>query len=115
MSKYYCEGTVRHIMATNGVASFNIEPSAPYIYEKEHTVDGVKRVERRMLMFDSLDAPEQARLVKAKNFIIPSPADFNSLLIAKTNKLKVRIEVEESDDLKQDVSGCLKVNQFEIL
>lgn len=115
MSKYYCEGTVRQVKFVNGVARFTIEPSAPYIYEKEQAVDGGKRVDRWLLMADSLDIPQNVRLFRAVDFTIPSPADFNSLLIAKANKLKIRVVVELSDDPKQTVPDCLDVNQFEVL
>ena len=115
MSMYYCEGTVRQVKVVNGVAKFTIEPSVPYIYEKEQVVDGVKRVDRLLLMADSLDIPQNVRLFRAVDYTIPSPADFNSLIIAKANKLKVRVVVELSDDPKQTVPDCLEVNQLEVL
>ena len=115
MSMYYCEGTVRQVKVVNGVAKFTIEPSVPYIYEKEQTEDGVKRVVRLMLVVHSLDTPKRARFFGLVYFRIPSPADFNSLIIAKANKLKVRVVVELSDDPKQTVPDCLEVNQFEVL
>ena len=115
MSKYYCEGTVRQVKVVNGVARFTIEPSAPYIYEKEQAVDGGKRVDRWLLMADSLDIPQNVHRIRAVDFTIPSPADFNSLLIAKANKLKIRVVVELSGDPKQTVPDCLDVNQFEVL
>ena len=71
MSMYYCEGTVRQVKVVNGVAKFTIEPSVPYIYEKEQTEDGVKRVVRLMLVVDSLDTPKRARFFGLVDFRIP--------------------------------------------
>ena len=78
--------------------SFKLEPTSPYVFEKTKD-DG--STERCLLFVDDAKKPCKGEIVAAdKTFVAPKPVDFNALLSAKVNRLRVRIEVVRSYDVK---------------
>ena len=96
---YYTEALIKEVAATgaNQVA-FKLEPALPYVFEKKN--DDVA-TERCLLFVDDAKKPCKAKIVATdQDFTAPKPADFNALIIAKANRLKVRVEVGRSYDVK---------------
>ena len=90
MSTYCCEGFVKDIevVKDKGV-SFTLEPAAPYLFEKKSDDGNAKRC---LLLVDDLKNPAEAKVRDSNNkFVPPKPADLNTLLIAKANRMKVRV------------------------
>lgn len=78
--------------------SFKLEPISPYVFEKKKD-DG--SAERCLLFVDDAKKPCKAEIVATdKTFVAPKPVDYNAMLIAKVNRLRVRIEVVRSYDVK---------------
>lgn len=96
---YYTEALIKEVAAIGAdQVSFKLEPISPYVFEKKKD-DGA--TERCLLFVDNVTKPCKAKIVVTdKTFVAPKPADFNALLIAKANHLKVRIEVGRSYDVK---------------
>ena len=93
------EAVIKEVTATgDDQVSFKLEPTSPYVFEKKKD-DGA--IERCLLFVDDAKKPCKAEIVTTdKTFVAPKPADFNALLIAKANRLRVRIEVVRSYDVK---------------
>lgn len=78
--------------------TFKLEPASPYVFEKKKD-DGA--TERCLLFVDDAKKPCEAKIVATdQDFAAPKPADFHALLIAKANRLKVRVEVGQVYDVK---------------
>ena len=96
----FCAVALIKEVAVNGVehVSFKLDPTSPYIFEKKKD-DGA--TERCLLFVDNVKKPSNARIVATdQDFTAPKPADFNALLIAKANRLRVRVEVGLTYDVK---------------
>lgn len=109
MSKYHCEGLIKTVKVEKDgddeKVMFTIEPSSTYLFERKKD-DGT--MERRLLFVKS-DADtkngqsgtlnEQIKELNAKiiasssEFKAPIPCWVNTLLIAKANRMRVRIEI----------------------
>lgn len=87
MSEYHTEGFIKEITVADDKVTFKLEPVAPYIFEKKGD-DGT--VERRVLFVE--DATAVAKLIDGGlSFVGPKAADFHSLIIAKANRMKIRL------------------------
>ena len=107
MSEYHTEGFVKEIIIMDGKVTFKLEPTAPYIFEKKID-DG--SVVRMLLLVD--DDMAVAKLVDVKHsFVGPQAVDYNSLVIAKANRLKVVLTV---DRVKKE-SSTIEVTSICIL
>ncbi len=93
MSEYCIEGMLKEITVVDEKVAFRLEPVAPYIFEKKRDDDST---ERCLLLVDNRENPSVARVVKTDRwFAAPAPLDFHSLLIAKANHMKVRLNTDE--------------------
>ena len=92
---YVCEGFIKAVEVKHGKVSFSLEPSAPYLFEKKGD-DG--KPKRLLLFVDDPQKPDSARIVGDNEealFSVPSKkCDFSAMLIAKANRLKVRVKLE---------------------
>lgn len=98
-TRYYTEALIKEVTAI-GVdqVTFKLEPASPYVFEKKKD-DGA--TERCLLFVDDTKKPCEAKIVATdQDFAAPKPADFHALLIAKANRLKVRIEVGQFYNVK---------------
>ena len=71
---YYTEALIKEVAAT-GVdqVSFKLEPTSPY----------------------GIQNPCEAKIVSAdQDFTAPNPVDFHALLIAKANRMKMRVTID---------------------
>ncbi len=96
----FCAEALIKEVAAAGVdqVSFKLEPTSPYVFEKKRD-DGT--TERCLLFVDDAKKPCKAEIVATdRDFGAPKPADFYALLIAKANRLKVRVEVGLTYDVK---------------
>ena len=95
---YYAEALIKEITVTNDKASFKLEPVAPYFFEKKKD-DGSP--ERYLLFVENTRNPSKAKIVKMhQDFSMQVSAVFHSLLIAKANRLKVRVEMDAKYNAK---------------
>lgn len=92
MSIFHTEGLIKEVtLKDDSNVTFKLEPVAPYIFEKKND-DGTTG--RCLLFVDDDKNPSAAKIITAGHeFAALKPADFHSLIIAKANRLKVRIEV----------------------
>jgi hypothetical protein len=91
MSTFHTEGLIKEVRIEGEKVTFTLEPVASYIFEKKND-DG--STERCLLFVGDDKNPSAAKIITAGyEFAAPKPADFHSLIIAKANRLKVRIEV----------------------
>ena len=89
MSMYHCEGLVKEIAVKGGKVTFKLEPSAPYVFEKKKD-NGT--TERSLLFVEEVESPKVAKIIAANyGFSAPESADLHSLIIAKTNRMKVKV------------------------
>lgn len=97
MSKYIVtEGFIKEINVSGEEVTFTLEPIAPYLFEKK-TDDG--KIERLLLFVDSNSDTAKTKSLRQK-FALPPPkcrCNLNTLLIAKANRMKVRIELDPDD------------------
>lgn len=107
MSTYCCEGFVKEIEVVKGKrASFTLEPAAPYVFENKAD-DG--KVKRCLLFIDGPKNPADAKVLDCDSkFVPPKPYDLSTLLIAKANRLKVRVKVSFQ-------TTPIPVNEFVVL
>lgn len=110
---YKCEGFIKEVKIVSEGVSFTLEPAAPYIFEKKND-DG--STERCLLFVGDDKNPSAAKIIKAGHeFAAPKPADFHSLIIAKANRLKVRIIIcDDSIDINANEKQPLSISKFEI-
>lgn len=106
MSTYQCEGFIKEVkIANDGKVSFTLEPTAPYLFEKKES-DG--KVKKLLLFVDNPQKPDSAKIVGDKEeswFSAPlDKGDLSAMLIAKANRLKVRV-VAELRSNKTDEQG----------
>ena len=110
MSTYYCEGFVKEVASPSADSKnkdevlFKLEPVAPYMFEKK-TDDG--KAKKLLLLVDDLKTPIEARICDDdQEFLAPPKCDFSAMLIAKANKLKVRLtaDLENGTSDKKDKS-----------
>lgn len=93
MSKFHTEGLIKEVAIQDGTkVTFKLEPIAPYIFENKKD-DG--STERCLLFVEDGKNPSAAKIITAGyEFVAPKPADFHSLIIAKANRIKVKVEAE---------------------
>ena len=97
MSKYVVtEGFIKEINVSGEEVTFTLEPVAPYLFEKK-TDDG--KIERMLLFVDSNSDAAKIKSSGQKFALPPSKCrcNLNTLLIAKANRMKVRIELDPDD------------------
>ena len=113
MSVYQCEGYIKEVKITKDDVIFTLEPTAPYLFENKKD-DG--STERCLLFVDNDKNPSAAKIITAGyEFVAPKPADFHSLIIAKANRLKVRIIIcDDSIDINANEKQPLSISKFEI-
>ena len=90
---YYTEALIKEVAAA-GVdqVSFKLEPPSPYVFEKRKN-DGTTK--RCLLFVDEIQNPCEAKIVSAdQDFTAPNPVDFHALLIAKANRMKMRVTID---------------------
>ena len=91
MSAFHAEGFVKDITTVGDSVSFKLEPAAPYIFEKKRDDGSVVR----MLLFVD-DATNATKLIdEGRSFVGPQEVGFQSLIIAKANRLKVRLTIDK--------------------
>ena len=92
MSTYYCEGFVKEVRVVKNEVSFTLEPAVPYMFEKK-TDDG--KTKKFLLFVDDLKTPREAKIYDdEQEFSAPSKCDFSAMLIARANRLKVRVTAD---------------------
>jgi len=90
-ASYFCEGFVKEVTAPNddGKVVFKLEPATPFLFEKK-TDDG--KTKKLLLFVDDAKTPNAAKIYEEdQEFFAPSKCDFCSMLIAKANRLKIRV------------------------
>ena len=99
MSTFLTEGLIKEVAIQDGTkVTFKLEPVAPYIFENKKD-DG--STERCLLFVNDDKNPSAAKIITAGyEFVAPKPADFHSLIIAKANRMRVKILVDFPDDMK---------------
>ena len=104
MSKYYTEGTIKNVTVEGSNVSFTLDPIAPYVFEKKN--DGGS-TERCLLFVNEGKNADTAQIIKTDaKFKAPKPADFQSLIIAKANRMRVKICVQK---LEKQQSTLIKM------
>ena len=94
MSTYQCEGFIKEVKVANEGVTFTLEPSAPYLFEKK-AEDG--KTERCLLLVNDSKTSTEAMIHNGDiEFSAPSKCDLSAMLIAKANRLKVRMTVESA-------------------
>ena len=89
MSMYHCEGFVREVKISDAKVTFTLEPASPYLFEKK-TDDG--KTKKLLLLVNDTKTPNEASIYNDdQEFSAPEKCDLKSMLIAKANRLKVRI------------------------
>lgn len=99
MSTFHTEGLIKEVAIKDGTnVTLKLEPVAPFIFEKKKD-DG--STERCLLFVDDDKNPSKAKIIKASHaFTAPKPADFHSLVIAKANRMKMRVGAEFASNAK---------------
>ena len=105
MSNYYTEGTIKNIAVEGKDVTFTLEPTSPYVFEEKND-DG--STERHLLFIEEIDdssknkAPLMAKIIDAKcKFKALASSCFHSLIIAKANRMRVKIKSKfRNDNLK---------------
>ena len=100
------EGLIKEVAIQDGTkVTFKLEPVAPYIFENKKD-DG--STERCLLFVDDDKNPSAAKIITAGyEFVAPKLADFHSLIIAKANRMKVRIEVNIKGNKINDIATIM--------
>ena len=118
MSTYHCEGFIKEVKIGNdGKVTFTLEPVAPYIFEKKEEGGKTKKL---LLFVDDPQMPDSARIVGDKEealFSAPSKkCDLSAILVAKANRLKVRVMSSLKLDNKSKLNPCPRpVEEFTVL
>ena len=123
MSTYQCEGFIKEVkIANNGNMTFTLEPAAPYLFERKKD-DGATEM---YLLFVESDtkaadtngiANEQIKESNAKiigsssEFKASIPCWYNTLLVAKANRMRVRVEIT----WKTRLSKFVEVTRFSVI
>lgn len=93
MSAYQCEGFIKEVKVEKESVAFTLEPVAPYLFEKKEE-DG--KVKKLLLFVDNPEKPDRAKIIGDKKetwFSAPvEKGDMSAILIAKANRLKVRVK-----------------------
>ncbi len=105
MSNYYIEGVIKNVTVEGNDVTFTLEPTSPYVFEKKND-DG--STERYLLFVEEIDdsskhnAPLTAKIIDAKcKFKALNSSCFHSLIIAKANRMRVKIKSNfRNDNLK---------------
>ena len=124
MSEYHVEGFVKTITKSGKSGSFTIEVSAPYLFEsKEMGEDGLTKLKNKILFVAKTG--RTACMIDATQEFKMANLDFTSLLIAKANRLKVRLSImidkSAKENLKtesrtdEDEKRPFTVNRLEVL
>ena len=104
MSNYYTEGTIKNVTVEGSNVSFTLDPIAPYVFEKKN--DGGS-TERCLLFVNEGKNADTAQIIKTDaKFKAPEPADFQSLIIAKANRMRVKIKVSE---IKPEITEVIEI------
>lgn len=120
MSEYYTEGFVKRITRTFTELTFTLEPTSPYLvaFDKE---GGEKKSDRRILFMNEKDdalkgSSEVASLLIKEDVSFQSiVSDYNALLIAKANRMKLRLTVVCDDDKTEKMAQPLIVSKLDVL
>ena len=112
MNNYYTEGTIKNVIVVGEDVIFTLEPTTPYVFEKKND-DG--STERYLLFVEEIDdssknkAPLMAKIIDAKcKFKALGSSCFHSLIIAKANRMRMKIKVL---DIKPDL---IDIQEIEI-
>ena len=103
MSDYKTEGFIKTVKIADSSVTVTIEPSEPYVFESKAANESVTTP--KILLVADTDA--QAKIVGADcafnmgNTKTPK-VDYTALLIAKANRMKVRLTMEENNILSQE-------------
>lgn len=105
MNNYYTEGTIKNVTVEGNDVTFTLEPTSPYVFEEKND-DG--STERHLLFIEEIDdssknkAPLMAKIIDAKcKFKALASSCFHSLIIAKANRMRVKIKSKfRNDNLK---------------
>lgn len=108
MSKYQCEGFIKEVKVPiadpkdKSKISFKLEPAAPYLFEQK--VDDGKTMKNLLFIADS-KTPKSGRIINVdSDFSTPAEYYLEAILIAKGNRLKVRV----TSNLKLDKQSKFK-------
>ena len=88
---YVCEGFIKTVEDKGGDVSFTLDPVAPYFFEKKEEGGRTKKL---LLFVDNQMNPCEARVLdgdEEPKFVAPSKCDLSALLIARANRLKIRV------------------------
>lgn len=83
------EGVIKNITFVGEEVFFTLEPTEPYVFAKRN---GGGTMERSLLLVSD-DSKEAIILDANHKFRAPKSADFHSLIIAKANRMMVKIKV----------------------
>ena len=119
MNEYHVEGFVKTITRSVSELVFTIEPSSPYLLVLSKVASDAKSQQRLLLVKGKMkdlhkyDAMLSWVVKEDVSFQMMS-VDFNALLVAKANHMKVRLTVSIEDE-KNISTLPLLVNRFEVL
>ena len=86
---YQCEGLIKEVKVSDGKVVFTLEPMEPYLFEAK-TDEGKSK--RHLLFVDNPEAPKDTKVLDSEvEFSAPRECDLSAIIIAKANRLKVRI------------------------
>lgn len=119
-ASFCAEALIKEVAVTDAdQVSFKLEPTSPYVFEMKNDNGAT---ERCLLFVDDAKKPCKAEIVATdQDFAAPKPVDFNALLIAKANRLRVRITViiDKSDCIgdgfKTENRQQIQVEKFKII
>ena len=115
MSDYKTEGFIKTVKIEGSSVTFTIEPSEPYVFESRAANESTAM---RKILLVADDA--QAKIVGADcEFNMSNKrttqVDYTALLMAKANRMKVRLTMKEDDIKKELKKHILPIKQLEVL
>lgn len=116
MSGYKTEGYIKTIKVAGSGVTFTIDAAEPYVFESKDNKEAVPT--RKILLV--ADAGGEAKIVVADSeFKIGNKKaakfDCTALLIAKANRMKVRLTVVCDDDKTEKMAQPLIVSKLDVL
>ena len=105
MSSYHTEGFVKTVTKTDDGVKFTIEVAAPYLFESKEKKESDSTTQKMLLVADN---ESNAKIYAANKEFEMADAEMTTLLIAKSNHMKIRLFVT----IKKEAS--LVVSKLEI-